>query len=77
MGKFKDIQLLENMLFDSIEYLEKTAKLDVTHPTVRIKYQSGLAALDLLNEEYKQLTGNYYIDQNRVLQYHSKQWGER
>jgi len=39
-----------------------------------MRYQSGLAALDILNEEYKELTGNYYIDKNKVLNYHSKQW---
>ena len=76
MGKFKDVALLENMIFDSVEYLEKTLKLanGQSNPNLKIRYQSGLAALDLLNAEYRQLTGKEFIDQNKVLQYHSKQW---
>lgn len=66
--------LLENMIFDAIEYLEKNSKVNTTDPTLKIRYQSGLAALDLLNDEYKKLTGDYCVPQERVLTYYSKQW---
>lgn len=76
MSKIKELALLEQMLFDSIEYLEKNLRLRTPYPnpTLKIRYQSGLAALDILNEDYKQLTGKYFVDHNKVLEYYSKQW---
>lgn len=74
MARFEDKAVLEGMLFEAIEYLEKQLQGSRRDPTLKIRYQSGLAALDLLNEEYRQITGTYYIAQDRVLKYHAKQW---
>lgn len=37
-------------------------------------YRLGLAVLDQLNDEYNEITGQYYIPQMKALDYHSKQW---
>lgn len=71
---YEDKYNLEVMLFDAITYLETQAKIATPNPTAKIRYQSGLAALDLLNAEYRKITGDYYVDQNRVLSYYKKQW---
>lgn len=75
MTTIKDKLLLENMLFETIECLEKTLKLAAgRNPTLKLRYQSALAALDLLNEEYNEITGQDYISLDRVMQYNEKQW---
>jgi hypothetical protein len=69
MGKFKELQILESDMFDAIEGL---------HLAMRNKnladYKVWLALLEQLNVEYLYMTGEFYIDQKRVLDYHSKQW---
>lgn len=69
MGKLKEIQLLENSMFDVIESMHKSLvykKLD--------NYRLGLAVLEQLNDDYCELTGQYYIAPMKALDYHSRQW---
>lgn len=69
MSKFKEICSIESDVFEVIHFLHRIMKegnLD--------SYKKGLVTLDALNEEYKELTGKYYIAQDRILDYHSKQW---
>ena len=42
-----------------------------SNPNLKIRYQSGLAALDLLNAEYRQLTGKEFIDQNWTTEHYA------
>lgn len=68
----KEVQILEQSMFDIIFSL---------HTSLVFKdledYRLGLAVLDSLNDEYHELTGQYFIPQDRVLDYHSKQWSFR
>lgn len=60
---------LESTLFEIIyglHYALKTKNKNL--------YKQGLLALDAINNDYKKLTGKYYIDELKVLDYHSKLW---
>ena len=65
----QEIQLLEFSMFEVIESMHQSLackKLDT--------YRLGLAVLDQLNDEYCELTGQYYIPPMKTLDYYSKQW---
>lgn len=69
MSKFKEIQRIESDVFEVIHFLHRIMKEGNLE-----SYKKGLAALEALNDEYKELTGQYYIAQDRIVDYHSKQW---
>ena len=69
MGKMKELQTLESTLFEvvmNMGYARQNKNLE--------DYRMGLAVMDLLNKEYFELTGQYYIPQDKVIIYHSRQW---
>jgi hypothetical protein len=37
-------------------------------------YKLTLLSLESLNEEYRKLYGDYYIDKNKILRYYEKVW---
>lgn len=64
-----EIQVLENSMFDVIESMHESLaykKLD--------NYRLGLAVLEQLNDDYCELTGQFYIPPMKTLDYHSRQW---
>ena len=69
MSKFKQIQQLESNLFDIVEKLNYT----FTYKK-KDQYKLHLVALDELNEEYCEITGNYYIHPMKTLSYYEKLW---
>lgn len=69
MSMFKKIQEIESDIFDVLHDL---------HVCLQYKnasdYKMNLQLLDILNEEYKDITTEYYIKPEKVLDYHSRQW---
>lgn len=37
-------------------------------------YKLTLLSMETLNEEYRKLYGDYYIDKNKILKYYEKIW---
>jgi hypothetical protein len=69
MGKMKELQILESSIFEVIMnmgYSRQNKNLE--------EYRLGLAVMDQLNNEYFEITGRYYIPQEKVIVYHSRQW---
>jgi hypothetical protein len=65
----KEIQQLESDMFDVTVRLHKAKSvLD------RNEFITSLALLEVLNDEYNELTDTYYIDQLKMLEYHSYRW---
>lgn len=66
---YRKVKNLESNLFDIIYELH-------TNLTLKNKdqYKLCLAALDQLNYDYFELTGKYYINRERVIDYYSKLW---
>lgn len=71
MGKMKQIQQLESDIFDIIQKLNETLKLKKKE-----HYKLCLVAMDSLNEDYNNLTGNYYIHPLKALGYYEHLWSK-
>jgi hypothetical protein len=69
MSMLKQVQLLESDMFETIHDL-----LKAFHSKNSGDYTTFLAILENLNDEYKDLTGQYYIEQTRIISYHEKRW---
>lgn len=63
------VKKLESDIFDVIYELHINLNLKNKQ-----QYRLCLLALDNLNIEYFQLTGKYYIERKRILEYYSKLW---
>ncbi len=66
---YRKVKNLESDMFDVIYELHRN--LNVKN---KEQYRLCLIALDQLNIEYFQLTGKYYIERKRILDYYSKLW---
>lgn len=69
MGKIKELYELEDMIFQTMEGLYQS--FDYRQ---KDKYKLALCSLELLNKEYKELTGRFFIDEVRILDYYKKMW---
>lgn len=69
MGKVKELYKLEDMIFQTMEGLYQAYDYKQ-----KDKYKIALASLEILNEEYKQLTGKLFIEQTRITGYYTKMW---
>lgn len=69
MSKFTQLRQLELDMFDIIEGLHKALFVK------RIDdYKMYLSLMDEVNEEYKELSGKYYLDPMRCLGYYENLW---
>lgn len=71
MGNVKEIQLLENSIFDIIESMQYAVQYNNIE-----NYRLGLAVMDELNNEYKSITGQAYVPEMKVLEYYENQWSK-
>lgn len=69
MKNNSELLILENAIFDVIHSMHQN--LFCKHLQ---NYRLGLAVLEQLNDEYNEITGQYYIPQMKTLDYYSKQW---
>ena len=69
MGKTKHLYELEDQIFQTLEGLYQAFEYKK-----KDNYRLALGTLELLNMEYKVLTGVYFIEENRILDYYSKMW---
>ncbi len=65
----KEIQQLESDMFDVTVRLHKAKSL-----RDKPDFITSLALLEVLNDEYNELTDTYYIPQEKMLEYHSFRW---
>lgn len=68
-SSFKHVQALESDMFDAIEMLHLALQFKRTED-----FNMALALLESLNDEYKEITQEYYITQTRMIQFHEKKW---
>lgn len=69
MGMMKEIQQLESDMFDVTVRLHRAKTyLD------KVDYITSLALLEVLNDEYNEITNHYYVDQVKMVEYHSYRW---
>lgn len=64
---------LEEKMFELIYSLEYYKRFKQYKP-FKEKYKQSLAALEVLNSDYKKLTNSIYIPERRMLEYHSVKW---
>lgn len=69
MGKIKELYQLEDMIFQTMEGLYQAFDYGQ-----KDKYKLALSSLELLNNEYKELTGRLFLDEVRILNYYKKMW---
>ena len=69
MGRITDIYKLEDLMFEVVESLYKAIEIKNLD-----RYRLALATLEMLNNEYNSLYGNYFIYQIRMLDYYRNQW---
>lgn len=69
MNDQSNIYKIESNIFDVIHELHKTFMFKNKE-----RYKLYLVALDELNSDYKKLTGNYYINEFKALEYYEKLW---
>jgi hypothetical protein len=67
----KEVRVLEESMFELVQTLYESIQLKNLE-----NYRLGLAVLDELNEEYCDITGQYYISPMKTLEYHSNQWSK-
>lgn len=65
----KTLKILENLLFDLVFELNQKYQLKQYD-----KYKLALASLQIINEEYNQITGRYYIDKQQIMEYYRQLW---
>lgn len=71
IGNVKEIHQIEANIFDIVESLHNNMLIKN-----KDKYKLSLVALDSLNEEYNELTGNYYVHPLRCLEYYGNLWSK-
>lgn len=67
----KELQQLESDIFDTVTELHKNL-----FTKNKDKYKLHLGILDILNEEYNELTGNYKVHPLECLEYYSNLWSK-
>jgi hypothetical protein len=65
----EEVQMLESDILDSVEILYTA--LDAFNLD---DYNYALSLIDLLNYEYKELTGVYYLKPEQVIVFHERKW---
>lgn len=69
MSGSKQLFILEEAIFDIMEKL---------HYFLGVKdkpsYELAVKTLNMLNEDYKELTGEFFLEPERILSYYSKLW---
>lgn len=69
MGRMKEITELQDAMFQSLEALyQAKANLNLKN------YKLALGTLDILNHDFKEITGNYFIEEKRIMSYYSDMW---
>lgn len=67
---FKDIQQLEDLLFQCIEGIHQAKQFGDKN-----SYQLALSTLELLNEDYKKINNlRGFLSPERILKYHEGLW---
>lgn len=66
---YRKVKNIETHIFDIIHELH----INLTYKN-KDQYKLCLVALDELNDDYKKITGKYYISSERVVDYYSKLW---
>lgn len=69
MSKLKEMRELEADMLDCVEELYRS--IDTFNFE---NYKYSLSLIDLLNSEYFELTGQYYIAPRKVIEFHEKKW---
>lgn len=69
MSKTRRLQQIRSDMFEVITELHN----NITYKRQDM-YKLCLVAMDDLNEEYKSLTGNYYLNELECLNYYEKLW---
>lgn len=69
MSGSKQLFILEEAIFDTIEKLHYF--LGVKDKT---NYDLAVKTLNMLNQDYKDLTGENFLDEKQMLSYYSKLW---
>ncbi len=69
MDKNKELYVIESSIFDITQCLLEAKQYKNLND-----YRLGLSILDQLNLEYYEISGSYFLDQNKMLDFHSKQW---
>jgi hypothetical protein len=60
---------IQDSIFDLLEFLYKAE-----NNRNKNSYKLALASIDLLNKDHKDITGHYFVDEKRIMEYHEKQW---
>jgi hypothetical protein len=66
---YKELAQLEDMIFQVMESLYQAK-----HLGNKTSYDLALATLDILNYDYKELTGKYFVEEHRIMKFHEDKW---
>lgn len=60
---------IQESLFSILVFLDRSEKYRDLN-----SYKLALVTMDVLNNDHKNITGCYFIEEKRVISYHEKQW---
>lgn len=66
---YRKVKNMESEIFDIVHKMHINLFLKN-----KIQYKLLLTALDELNNDYKKITGKYYICSQKIVDYYSKLW---